>query len=239
MISRLIIKIINILPSRLKINIARAFPNWILTLFLDSILRVRVWRLGRLSLRGQKTGYWEFFDVAPGEDVLDVGAGVGKFTLFAAGKAGKIVAIEPHPLNLVYLYRNIRDLKNVRVVAKAAWHRKDVLKLYVSTSPLAHSLFPSATKSVKYRSIEVQADTIDNIVRQENNLFTFLKINVEGAEIEVLKGATEVLGTCRKVIIEAHHERCGKKTSKWIRRFLKERGFRLRLKGDIIYAWKD
>jgi len=60
------------------------------------------------------------FEVEKGDTVLDVGAWVGGFfSVPAAFSAGRVVAVEPHPLNLLYLRRNVAGLGNVEVVGEA------------------------------------------------------------------------------------------------------------------------
>ena len=187
--------------------------------------------------------YEYYFGVNNGDVVLDVGACIGEFTLSIADRAGKIVAIEPEPRNLAFLHKNVESLPNVQVVGKAAWHCKDKLKLHLSRTVASHSLFLSVIKKSKrtMKSVEVQADTLDNITTDLGiGKVDFIKINVEGAELETLKGAKKVLKTAKKVVVEAIHKREEKKTSPRVSNFLKARGFMVHVgPKDFVYAWRD
>jgi len=54
----------------------------------------------------------------------------------------------------------------------------------------------------KRYSLEIECDTLDSIL--ENYTVDFIKIDIEGAEIEALKGATNTLERLRKIIVEIH-----------------------------------
>ena len=66
---------------------------------------------------------------------VDVGAHIGKYTIIMAkriGDYGKVIALEPDPNNYRILEKNIflNKLKNVTLLRKALWRKKDKLKLY-------------------------------------------------------------------------------------------------------------
>ncbi len=71
----------------------------------------------------------------------------------------------------------------------------------------------------------------------------FLKIDVEGHELEVLRGGNRFLNICRHIAIETH-ERQGCVSNSQIKEFLEKHGFKTELivnprfkKNDIIYGW--
>jgi FkbM family methyltransferase len=176
----------------------------------------------------------KIFSVKKGDVVLEVGASVGVFTLSVADKASKIIAIEPAPHALKYLHRNVGNLSNVHIVEKAVWKCKATVKLH----PIRFG--GSTLISSNDEGVNVQADTLDNIIAEmQIKKVDFLHMNIEGAEIEALLGAKRTLHLTSKVLIVAH-KRDGKLTTTWVSRFLKDRGFTVRVTPKhVVYAWKN
>ncbi len=187
---------------------------------------------------GSKIGFSGFlekkFSVKRGDVVIEVGASVGVFTLSVADKASRIIAIEPAPHVLKYLYRNVGHLSNVQIVKKAVWKCKDTVKLHSVRIGGSTLIFPYG------EYVSVQADTLDNIIADLGiKKVDLLHMNIEGAEIEALLGAEQTLYLTSKVLIVTHM-RDGKLTATWVSRFLKNRGFTVRVaRNHIIYAWKN
>ena len=151
--------------------------------------------------------YEQFSTPKQGDIVIDVGAHVGTFAVKAAelvGDKGLVVAIEPEPRNLVFLERNIEshNLSNVNIVRKAILDKETTVRLYLRHLSGHHSvLYPSRNY------IEVEADTLDNIVSQLGlDHVDFVKIDAEGVELEILRGAERTLASPGvKLCIAAYH----------------------------------
>ena len=141
--------------------------------------------------------------------VIDVGAHVGFFTVKAAREAGKnglVVAMEPEPNNAALLAENVRlaGLNNVVVLKEAAGARQEKSKLYlIGGTGRAHSLIHQGQDY-----IEVQVSTLDDIIgRLGLKRVDYVKIDVEGAELEVLRGAENLLAMPNvKLSIAAYHK---------------------------------
>jgi FkbM family methyltransferase len=115
-----------------------------------------------------------------GETFLDVGANVGYHTLKAATAYGddvKIIAIEAHPETYKALCRNIayNGFKNVIAINKAVSDKKGVITLYDNTNidgylNSGHStiLFEYKSKFENSKSLNVQSDSLDNILKENN-----------------------------------------------------------------------
>ena len=136
---------------------------------------------------------------------LDVGAHIGKYTV-RIGKMlknnGKVVALEPEKYNFSLLNKNVHlnNLNNVVSINKGAFFRKDTLSFYVTGNDAEgeHSLLK---RSNTFNETKVDVDTLDNIVSElQLNRVDLIKIDVEGVEAEVLKGA--------KGILEKYHPKC-------------------------------
>src|SRR5215208_1166317 len=160
------------------------------------------------------------FTPKEGDIVVDIGAHIGPYTLIAAsrvGPKGKVIAIEADHDNFDLLNLNIslNKLTNVIAVNYAVYSKEETIKLYLPSGK-EHSSYTKYNTVMPDRAlgetnfIEVNANTLDSIL-QENGItheqVNWIKIDVEGAEFEVLKGARDVLSKSRNVslLIEIHN----------------------------------
>jgi FkbM family methyltransferase len=151
------------------------------------------------------------FTPKEGDTVIDIGAHIGLYTIRSskqAGKTGKVVAIEADPDNFHVLKRNIalNNLTNVLPLNYAVFSTKTRIKLYEqSASAKYNSLMLARARTENY--VEVNADTLDSILEQNGvDQVNWIKIDVEGAEFEVLKGSTETLSSNNmSLLVEIHN----------------------------------
>jgi FkbM family methyltransferase len=146
--------------------------------------------------------------------VVDVGAHLGRHTIIASkrvGQKGKIVAIEAHPGNFEMLNRNIKlnRLTNVISLNNAVYSDKMKVKLYMPDEESGHySTMTERREQTRKKFVEVNANTLDNLLQQNGiDEVNWIKIDVEGAEYEVLKGATNILSKSKDIalLIEIHN----------------------------------
>ena len=130
----------------------------------------------------------------PGMVVLDVGAHVGYYTLVAAravGTSGKVHAFEPCAETLLVLRENVRanGFENVEIHPYAAGSSDSTRVLHVTGSSDSHGLFPHPlTETV--RMTQVKTVAVGQVVPGPVDL---VKVDVEGAEFEVLEGMGDLL----------------------------------------------
>jgi FkbM family methyltransferase len=141
--------------------------------------------------------------VRPGQTVYDLGANVGSYTLLAAklvGPAGRVVAIEPLPANLAYLRRHVEInlLANVRIVSAAVTDRVGTLRFRATPDRVTSHIADDG-------DVVVDCTTVDALVTDGMAPPDCLKIDVEGAEAAVLRGATRTLAGIRPIIFLATH----------------------------------
>lgn len=142
--------------------------------------------------------------VRPGHVVFDIGANAGFFTLLSARLAapgGSVVAFEPFPRNLNYLHQHValNRLTNVTVVEAAV---SDVC----GAGFLGGRAGNPAEVALAREGLPVSLVTIDECVaRRGLPPPHLLKIDVEGAESAVLRGAASVLSSCRPAVILSCH----------------------------------
>jgi FkbM family methyltransferase len=128
----------------------------------------------------------------PGGTALDVGAWYGPWSARLARRAARVVAFEATPRLADILRRTVPD--NVEVVAAAASDETGAADIWVpgSAGPNGvNSLVRNATHS---RAIRVPTVTVDSLGLDG---VTFAKIDVEGHELAVLRGAEETFRRCR------------------------------------------
>ncbi|GAH80868.1 unnamed protein product, partial [marine sediment metagenome] len=100
-----------------------------------------------------------------------------------------------------------------------------------------HSFWSQLAGSNEFREAEV--DTLDNILRELGvKGVDFIKMNIQGAEIEVLKGMEETLGNNVKLAIKVDHIVNTKTTEQIIAPKLKDMGFNTRIRGGTLYGRK-
>lgn len=157
-----------------------------------------------------------FFVPRRGDVVIDVGAHIGRYSMTGSrlvGKEGKVIAIEASPSNYEMLNRNIKlnRLTNVLTVNCAAFSKEATVKLYEpdETASIYNTVMSSRADVNHAKYAEVNASALDSIIGStgfSTSSIDWIKIDVEGAELEVLKGATQILSACRDIslLVEVH-----------------------------------
>lgn len=150
-----------------------------------------------------------YLPIGADDVVVDIGANVGVFTLFAAGKTqNTIYAYEPSPINFKFLNRNIRTnrLPNVITYDSAVCDKSGSAELFFSEIDAGHMLFNHNSSDEVGKHIKVPAITLQRIM-EDNNLkqIDFLKMDCEGSEGSILSSTpTEYLKQIKKIAIEFH-----------------------------------
>jgi len=176
-----------------------------------------------------------FVEIETDDVVVDVGSYVGAFSMFAAERADTILAIEPGAVVSDALRWNTRDMGNVVVVPKAAWDESTTLKIHQSFAPNENSVFVP-DRFTSGRSFQVAADTVPAIVRDaEFDRIDYLKIEAEGAEPEILRGALEDEMSIQKVAVDASPERNQSDTIGEICEILTRHGYECRRETDTLW----
>jgi FkbM family methyltransferase len=142
--------------------------------------------------------------IRPGEQVLDIGAAAGYYTLLAArlvGQQGQVVAFEPNPVNLRYLRRHVRQnrLKQVRVLGLAVADSDGTARFGGGTGTGTARLQDDGT-------LEVPVRRLDDLAAEHGLAPQHMKIDVEGAELAVLQGGERLIRQHRPTIFLSTHE---------------------------------
>lgn len=148
--------------------------------------------------------------VLPGMTAFDLGAHGGFFTLLlskAVGRKGKVIAFEPLPANFRVLEENVRlnSTENVTVERQAVTSQTGQFRLDVPALESSLLAGPYQDDDERGRTL-VAATSLDEYVFQKEIRVDFIKIDVEGAEDDVLRGARRTLETFHPMmVIELHN----------------------------------
>jgi FkbM family methyltransferase len=146
----------------------------------------------------------------------DIGANMGVYSLTAATNGvDQVVAFEPEPDTFGLLQNNIsiNHKDNIGAYSVAAYDRNGSMDLLVNSGDNQgiHSL---ASDDRLHNSTSVDAKRIDTLV-EEHESPDLVKIDVEGGELAVLKGATDTLKRIKpQFIIEVHSSRTGDRSDR-------------------------
>jgi FkbM family methyltransferase len=167
------------------------------------------------------------------EIFIDVGASLGMYTYFANRRleGAKIIAIEADPDRFEELQRNCaawqaEGSNELVAVHAAVGDRRTPVPFFKTGTQISGGFFPVQERSDRYTRIDVPQVVLDDFF--EDGRKTLVKIDVEGGELRVLRGAERhfASGTTR-FLVEMHWwgDRDRRTTSLDVLRFLYRRGF--------------
>ncbi len=165
------------------------------------------WKLSREGIYEETETRYVMDQIKEGQIVLDIGANIGYYTLIFAnlvGKKGHVFAFEPEPDNFDLLKKNVEtnNYKNTTTENLAVSNKIGNVKLYLCKSNAGqHKIFPSKTISDDY--VNVNVTTIDEYFKLSDlyDKISFIKIDVEGAEMGVLQGMDNLLEKNRLTLL--------------------------------------
>jgi FkbM family methyltransferase len=146
-----------------------------------------------------------------GDVVFDIGGHIGIFTIRQAKRVnlGKIFVFEPNPETFQRYLKNIKanELKNVYSFNKAVTFRENETTLRLSEgSSEATTIMKEGTVNTYNKEIRIGTVSLDEVVEKYSiSKINLMKIDVEGAELEVLEsGLKKALLLTEKIVIETH-----------------------------------
>src|SRR5215211_3000966 len=189
------------------------------------------------------------FTPKEGDIVIDVGAHIGPYTLKASkrvGLNGKVIAIEADPGNFDILNRNIQlnKLTNVIALNYAAYSKEDKIRLYLlqdESSWTKYNTVMTDRAGNEKKFVEVKANTLDYLLQSigiKHEQVNWIKIDVEGAEFDVLKGAKDILSKSKDIslLIEIHNLTTNNTTLyEPIKEFLNSYNFKIEYE-NVVYT---
>lgn len=141
-----------------------------------------------------------------GKVFIDAGANTGIYTIIAGklvGNSGTVLSFEPGSESFQTLARNveINQLSNVKLFQSALSEQEGYAKLYhIDNAPNSYSLGGDLNSQANFE--EVHTTTIDNVLsREQIEQVDLIKMDVEGAEEYVLRGAISLFSRLKPIVI--------------------------------------
>ena len=126
---------------------------------------------------------------------IDIGAAVGDITLSSCKYFSNCVCFEPEKKNFKKLQKRIEesDVKNIKIYDYALGKEFGKKKFFVSKTSNLDNRF-NVEKNENFVEVEVKVETLDRMCEKIGiNEKCFIKIDVQGAELDVMKGASKLL----------------------------------------------
>lgn len=145
-----------------------------------------------------------------GKVFFDIGANIGYYSILAArniGETGTVVAFEPVISNLTFLYRHVQLNKanNIKVLPFALSDKSAIACFSLGQNSAMGHLAEGSSNGKGEDLVYVPTVTLDEIAEKMNLMPDVMKIDVEGAEMEVFHGAENVLKTAKPTIFLSTH----------------------------------
>lgn len=145
-----------------------------------------------------------------GQVFFDIGANVGYYSILASkivGKTGTVLACEPVIRNLAYLQRHVvvNKAANVKILAFACSDENGTARFSLGPNSAMGGLASDEKAENAGGDVLVPTITMDTIAAELGLLPDVIKIDVEGAEVGVLRGGMEILRSKKPAIFLSTH----------------------------------
>ena len=148
----------------------------------------------------------EWFSIEDKNILMEVGAHVGYWTVPIAqqvGRDGLVIAVEPHPENYkkLLLHLGFNRVNNCIPIRAAAWNQTGPIWLEASDHSEQHHVGDKSVAGFSVHGITV--DSLSSMLGLQR--LDWIKMDVEGAECEVLEAARDTLSTFRPTLVMEIH----------------------------------
>jgi FkbM family methyltransferase len=170
------------------------------------------------------------FEINENDTIIDIGAHIGVFSIFAAHKAknGKIYTFEPMKENFELIKKNLElnKIKNVKAFNNAVSGQTEQKLFFINKRNTGgHSFYEGEGQSKK---VIVEAISLEDIIKNNKiKKVDFLKMDCEGAEYDILfRSSDEVLEKLNKISMEVH-DIDEKLNIESMKKFLEKKNFKI------------
>jgi FkbM family methyltransferase len=153
--------------------------------------------------------------ISYGDTVFEIGGHIGFITQYFShlvGTQGKVLVFEPGDNNLPYLRTNTENLTNVSIIEKAVSDFDGIVHFYLEDLTGQNNSIlkdygafveneKAANTKAKKETREVESIRIDSLLQDVANFPTFIKIDIEGAELPALQGMPNLLATNQPMLM--------------------------------------
>ncbi|WP_243400310.1 FkbM family methyltransferase [Flavobacterium alvei] len=174
--------------------------------------------------------YQHFYKVKTNDVVLDAGANCGHLSIFFSklvGKNGKVYAFEPDGINIERINKNIKlnqDLSdNITIEELLLWNENKLVDFNEAGTVGSSAVWiPDTDKCVQKEAIRIDDWVLKNNIQKLN----FIKMDIEGAEIEALEGCVQTIENLKpNFAIASYHIVNGEATYIKVEEFFKKRNY--------------
>jgi FkbM family methyltransferase len=194
------------------------------------------------------TGYFQKGGPTRGQVVLDAGAYCGETTLDMAkkvGSTGRVFAFEPDASSRRWLEKNIAasGLTNITVVPKGLWSVTTTMDLHATGAPDSALTPTDEAPATEGTTMQIEVLSPRDAFALMGCVPDFVKMDIEGAEVEVVEAMLPFLAGARpRFAIASYHLRDGQRTSELISPMLQRAGFAVETgypHHQTTWAWRD
>jgi len=184
----------------------------------DAVLRIDP-RVRHLVPHANEPEVFRFIhqSIAPGDAVLDVGAFLGVYAILEArlaGPDGRVIAFEPTPWSAAIARRHFRynhlGPDRLTLIEAAVSDRPGRGVLHEYPEPYVNSLSLAVDSAAAPRATAVAMVTIDEMCARTGVVPSFIRMDVQGAELHALRGAVETIRAAgrRVTLVVEMHPQC-------------------------------
>lgn len=183
---------------------------------------------------GRKYTLDDFVEVQSNDVVVDCGAFVGAFSVWAARNGARVVACEPSAATHEALARSTKQLLTVETRQVLLYNEDREMSLLLGEDPTDNSVINVDSGDEVGRE-PVQAKTVATMLNECSiDRIDVLKIDAEGAEPEVIEGALDV--TVPQIAVDCGAERHGTSTFQEVSELLETNGYEVRRRDSVVFA---
>lgn len=155
--------------------------------------------------------FYENDNIQISEDdiIFDCGANMGMFAAYAASKGAKVYCFEPSPSTQKLLQKTQKIYPNNIIIIPKAISCQSGIELFCETDNIGANHLASSVMQEQLQTInllEVDTISISDFVKEQNIIPTYIKIDIEGSERNLLKGAKNFFENYNpKIVMAIYH----------------------------------
>jgi len=186
--------------------------------------------------------YLKYFSPGPNPIIVDIGAYIGDFSIYAAKNLNAhLIAYEPALENFLIFEKNIQLnslSERIKAINKAVGERGEII---LNVKKDGDEIYVSSHMDENGEKRKVQSDTLEDVLKLNNlTKIDLLKIDCDGGEYEIFASAPEDLfANIRNIVFEYHKITNYERELIMIIDKLRHVGFRIKKHGMHVYAYRD